>query len=191
MLDLLQNLPALFTLAAEGASHAADTGHAAAGMTTYQFPEDGKFWMGIIPALPLLSCALCGLYWLLGVRSKLPAYTTVFLLAVAFILTVGSYFQIHPESLVQRVYWFNWFALDNASANSSLYVDFAFYFDSLTILWMLFVTGLAALIALYASEYMADDQGPGTVQPRHREPTALRDRLGPIRQDLTSAQVAL
>jgi NADH:ubiquinone oxidoreductase subunit 5 (subunit L)/multisubunit Na+/H+ antiporter MnhA subunit len=39
--------------------------------------------------------------------------------------------------------------------------NFSFYIDSLTLLWMLFVTGLATLIALYASEYMSHDVGAG------------------------------
>src|SRR5205814_2337919 len=41
------------------------------------------------------------------------------------------------------------------------FADFALHIDSLTCLWMLFVTGLATLIALYASEYMAGDIGVG------------------------------
>ncbi len=156
MLDLLQNLPTLTTLAAEGADAAQS-----AGMTSYEFPGVGKDWMGLIPLMPLISCVLCGLFWFLGVKSKLPAFTTVLFLGVSFVLTVAAYFQIHPEGLVQRVMWFNWLALDTASEGGGLYIDFAFYFDSLTILWMLFVSGLATLIALYASEYMADDKGPG------------------------------
>jgi NADH:ubiquinone oxidoreductase subunit 5 (subunit L)/multisubunit Na+/H+ antiporter MnhA subunit len=39
--------------------------------------------------------------------------------------------------------------------------NFSFYIDSLTLTWMLFVTGLATLIALYASEYMSHDVGAG------------------------------
>jgi NADH-quinone oxidoreductase subunit L len=42
-----------------------------------------------------------------------------------------------------------------------LVANFSFYIDSLTLLWMLFVTGLATLIALYASEYMSHDVGAG------------------------------
>src|SRR4030095_2436952 len=49
----------------------------------------------------------------------------------------------------------------NHGKMESFIADFAFYIDPLTCLWMLFVTGLATLIALYASEYMAGDVGVG------------------------------
>ena len=39
--------------------------------------------------------------------------------------------------------------------------SFTLYVDSLTLLWMLFVTGLGTLIALYAVEYMEGDVGKG------------------------------
>jgi NADH-quinone oxidoreductase subunit L len=42
-----------------------------------------------------------------------------------------------------------------------LVANFGFYLDGLSLLWMLFVTGLGALIALYASEYMEHDFGLG------------------------------
>jgi len=48
-----------------------------------------------------------------------------------------------------------WFPIGEGKA-----VSFGFHIDSLTTLWMLFVTLLATLIALYASEYMSGDVGP-------------------------------
>src|SRR5690606_2235458 len=57
---------------------------------------------------------------------------------------------------------FRWFDLQwGPQAGQHLVANFGFHIDSLTCLWMLFVTGLATLIALYASEYMAGDVGAG------------------------------
>jgi NADH-quinone oxidoreductase subunit L len=56
---------------------------------------------------------------------------------------------------------FDWihFTWGDAGSGRAFVADFAFYLDSLSVLWMLFVTGLAMLIALYASEYMSHDLG--------------------------------
>ena len=44
---------------------------------------------------------------------------------------------------------------------SGFLAPFSLYVDSLTLLWMLFVTGLGSLIAIYATEYMEADVGKG------------------------------
>jgi len=62
------------------------------------------------------------------------------------------------------VHLFDWIDLRWDSSNhrhGEFIANFALYIDSLTLLWMLFVTGLGTLIALYASEYMESDVGPG------------------------------
>ena len=118
-------------------------------------------WLLLVPALPLLSCLLCGVYRAWGVTSKLPGYTTVLLLAVSFIITLSGYLSFggHGAQIVHGFQWLNisW----GDGPGESLTADFSLYIDSLTWLWMLFVTGLATLIALYSTEYMADDQKSG------------------------------
>jgi NADH-quinone oxidoreductase subunit L len=57
--------------------------------------------------------------------------------------------------------WINLGWTDSQGQKQALIANFGFYVDSLTCLWMLFVTGLATLIALYASEYMSHDVGAG------------------------------
>ena len=57
------------------------------------------------------------------------------------------------------IHLLDWFGI--RWQGSAFLAGFAFYVDKLTLLWMLFVTGLGTLIALYASEYMESDVGPG------------------------------
>ncbi|TVQ31235.1 MAG: NADH-quinone oxidoreductase subunit L [Phycisphaeraceae bacterium] len=126
--------------------------------------EMGRPLFLLIPALPALAALLCGLYWALGVKSKFPAWTTVAALAGSFAVTLVAYFEIAAPGLTHVVHGFRWIniAFGAAGGERMLFVaDFSLYIDSLTVLWMLFVTGLATLIALYASEYMSDDVGPG------------------------------
>jgi NADH-quinone oxidoreductase subunit L len=121
----------------------------------------------LIPALPLLSCILCGVYAALRIKSKIPAWTTVLSLAASFVLTAMLAREVlsFSEARVAVLHVFDWinFSWGSGTAEQarSFSANFAFYLDSLTVLWMLFVTGLATLIALYASEYMSGDLGTG------------------------------
>ena len=116
----------------------------------------GQWWIGFILWCPLISLVLCGLCAACRVKSKLPAWITVFSLAISFVLTLLLAFMDTPPERVELFKWINvhW-------DGGSFVANFAFYIDSLTILWMSFVTGLGALIALYASEYMEPDVGRG------------------------------
>lgn len=121
----------------------------------------------LIPVLPLLSCILCGVFAALRIRSKLPAWTTVLSLAVSFVLTamLARDMLSFSESRVAVLHVFDWinFSWETGSGTQvrAFAANFAFYLDPLTVLWMLFVTGLGTLIALYASEYMSGDLGAG------------------------------
>ncbi len=121
-------------------------------------------WPLAILGLPLLAFALCGYCAMTKVRSKLPAWITVACLGVAFIVTVTLFLQmqsgkIDNPSVASLYEWINiaWGNRDGQQFKA----DIGLYLDSLTIFWMLFVTGLGTLIALYASEYMAGDLGAG------------------------------
>jgi NADH-quinone oxidoreductase subunit L len=86
-------------------------------------------------------------------------------LAVAFGLTVRLFASRFMGDDAVRIvaFGFDWihFTWGDAGSGRAFVADFAFYLDSLSVLWMLFVTGLAMLIALYASEYMSHDRGAG------------------------------
>jgi len=133
--------------------------HAAQAIHLPEAQTENLGYLLLIPFLPLLGAVLCTIFRALGVRSKLCAWTTVGLLAVSFILSVKGYLDVVAgdggRAIVHGFQWINmtW----GAGAGKSLVADFSFYLDPISGLWMLFVTGLATLIALYASEYMADD----------------------------------
>lgn len=123
-----------------------------------------------IPLLPLLGFLIAGASAFLGVKNKLPAFISVACLAASFLITLyvflgwpGAEGAGHgPHHVVKLMDWINLSWAGAANGKTGEFVaNFAFYIDSLTLLWMLFVTGLATLIALYASEYMAGDVGMG------------------------------
>ncbi len=117
----------------------------------------GPKWTLLIVFLPLLGFVLNAIYAAIGNKSKLPAWTTIGLLAVAFIATASMFLSY--DGTPYTVHAFDWFNLHYGE--KSFVANFSFYIDKLTILWMLFVTGLGTLIALYASEYMSHDIGAG------------------------------
>ena len=50
-----------------------------------------SLFTGFLPLLPLLGCVLCGLCAIFRVKTKLPAFLTVALLAVAFVIAFLGY----------------------------------------------------------------------------------------------------
>ncbi len=137
----------ILTLAGEGTAAAAA-------------PAQGATLTLLVPALTLLATVLCGLCAAFKVKSKLPAWLSVACLAGSFGVILTTYLQ--STGTTQIAHGFEWIRFDwGTRAGQTFVADFAFHVDSLTLLWMLFVTGLATLIALYASEYMAHDVGTG------------------------------
>ncbi len=141
---------------AGGAVSAADAARA------FALPDvtQGPWWVALIPFLPLLGAVLCGLCAAFKIKSKLPAWITVALLATSFAITVAMFQQLSGGASISHAFrWieFRW----GPEADQVFTANFSFYADNLSILWMLFVTGLATLIALYASEYMSHDVGTG------------------------------
>lgn len=115
----------------------------------------GPKWILLIIGLPMLTTILCGIYAMVGNKTKLPAWTTVAGAGVAFLTTVAMYMNF--DGTAYTVHAFDWIQVH--FGDKSMIANFSFYIDTLTIYWMLFVTGLATLIALYASEYMSHDLG--------------------------------
>ena len=143
-------------LAAGDTAHASDHGHHSAHFPV-ALPTEGLSYAGLVLALPLIAMILNGVYAISGVRSKLPAWTTVACLGTAFAVVLNLYLKADIEHPVV-VPLFEWINL--SWGTGAISAPFGLYLDSLTLLWMLFVTGLGTLIALYASEYMESDVGP-------------------------------
>ena len=75
-------------------------------------------------------------------------------LTVALSFAVSLYFfgQITASKEPIQIQLFDWIQISNFK------VDFGFLLDQLSILWLLFVTGIGSLIHLYSISYMHDDE---------------------------------
>lgn len=71
---------------------------------------------------------------------------------VSFAITLSFFLQITTTNEAVKVSLFDWIAISNFK------VDFGFLLDQLSILWLLFVTGIGSLIHLYSISYMHDDE---------------------------------
>ena len=72
--------------------------------------------------------------------------------AFSFAVTLCFFSRINATQEVIQVKLFEWIQISNFK------VDFGFLLDQLSILWLLFVTGIGSLIHLYSISYMHDDQ---------------------------------
>ena len=117
---------------------------------------DGPAWAGLILLLPLLSTILCGITMAMRVKTKLPGFITVGCLGGAFAATLALYLAYDGAMVIHL---FDWFEIHWPGGGFT--ANWALLVDKLTLLWMLFVTGLGTLIALYATEYMEADVGKG------------------------------
>lgn len=117
-------------------------------------------WVLAIPLLPMLAVVLNTFSAIFRVKTKLPAWITIACLAGSFLATAFAFMTLSGQTNVATGW--KWFDLSwGAGQGQQFIADFGFYIDNLTLLWMLFVTGLATLIAVYASEYMEHDVGKG------------------------------
>jgi NADH-quinone oxidoreductase subunit L len=123
--------------------------------------QDGPWWIALIPLFPLIASALCLGYLYFGVKGKLAAWTTLALLLASFGVTLAGFLQWNAgdHSPTVTTVW-TWLSASWGDGPGQTFTaDIGFYMDGVSWLWMLFVTGLSALICLYASEYMAGDKG--------------------------------
>jgi NADH-quinone oxidoreductase subunit L len=72
--------------------------------------------------------------------------------AVSFVATLVFFLQINETKEAVQIELFNWIQISNFRVN------FGFLLDQLSILWLLFVTGIGSLIHLYSISYMHDDE---------------------------------
>jgi len=162
-MQLVDTVMGLLSVATMGASDAALAG--AGGAASQQLAAE-PMKMGplalLIPLLPLVSVVLITLCAVFKVKSKLPAWITVASLAAAFGVTVSIWQQVSATPGAYVSFGYEWISFSwGNGVGQSFAGNFSLYIDQLTCYWMLFVTGLGALIALYASEYMSHDVGPG------------------------------
>ncbi len=107
----------------------------------------------LIPAFPLAGFVLILLF---GRRLGQPGagLLATAMVAASFVVSVGAYFDLLSRDEAERAHTevlFSWVPV------SSLHVDMAFLADPLSITMCLFVTGVGALIHLFAVGYMHGD----------------------------------
>jgi len=71
---------------------------------------------------------------------------------VSFVLSIVFFMQIEETKNPIIINLFDWISLHDTT------IGFGFLFDQLSILWLLFVTGIGSLIHLYSISYMHDDE---------------------------------
>jgi NADH-quinone oxidoreductase subunit L len=108
--------------------------------------------LALIPALPLLGFLVNGLF---GHRLPRSVVSLVgcLLPALAFLLTLAAFRQLSATGVPLQQVLFNWAATDGFS------VDAAFYFDAVTAVMCLVITGIGTLIHVYSIGYMHGDAG--------------------------------
>ncbi len=71
---------------------------------------------------------------------------------ISFLITLVFFFAINETKTGVNIKLFDWIQISNFK------IDFGFLLDQLSILWLLFVTGIGSLIHLYSISYMHDDE---------------------------------
>lgn len=72
--------------------------------------------------------------------------------AVSFAVTLNFFLEVNKTGIPVMVNLFEWMKLANFT------VDFSFQLDQLSLLWLMFVTGIGTLIHMYSISYMHDDE---------------------------------
>lgn len=81
-----------------------------------------------------------------------PGWIGTAAIAAAFAITLGFFLQILGDGKTIIINVAPWLTLTNFSVN------FSFQLDQLSLLWLMFVTGIGTLIHMYSISYMHDDE---------------------------------
>ncbi|MGQ7946123.1 NADH-quinone oxidoreductase subunit L [Flavobacterium sp. WC2509] len=73
-------------------------------------------------------------------------------IVISFAVAIYFFLQINQTKQAINIQLFDWIQISNFN------VSFGFLLDQLSILWLLFVTGIGSLIHLYSISYMHDDE---------------------------------
>ncbi len=104
----------------------------------------------------ILLLPLFGFLFNLLIGKSLPKIVSgsigTLLIAINFLLTINLFLQLQSSTHISTEN-IQWFAIGKSAIN------FGFSIDHLSVLWMLFITGIGSLIHLYSIGYMKDDAG--------------------------------
>jgi len=71
---------------------------------------------------------------------------------VSFVVSIYFFLQINESKQAITINLFDWITINNFN------VSFGLLLDQLSLLWLLFVTGIGSLIHLYSISYMHHDE---------------------------------
>ena len=71
---------------------------------------------------------------------------------VSFLVTLQFFIQINADAKPVEAHLFRWFSV------AGFNIEFGILLDQLSLLWLMFVTGIGSLIHMYSISYMHDDE---------------------------------
>ena len=87
-----------------------------------------------------------------SISKNVSGYIGTFAVIISFLVTIVLFLDLNATNKSSEIHLFQWFSLHDFK------VDFGFLFDQLSVLWLMFVTGIGSLIHLYSISYMHDDE---------------------------------
>ena len=107
----------------------------------------------LVPWIPLLGAALCGICCMKPTLRKLAGPISVLSIFIPFLITCGVYSAAVAVEGGQVVEVYRWIGVNRFQVNM------AYFVDPLTMIMLFVVTGIGTLIATYAMGYMKGDRG--------------------------------
>ncbi len=108
----------------------------------------------LIPWIPLLGAALCGICCMKPALRKLAGPISVISIFIPFLITLGVYSaakNLTGDDRIQTIY--SWMGVNG------LQINMGYLVDPLTMIMLFVVTGMGTLIATYAMGYMKGERG--------------------------------
>jgi NADH-quinone oxidoreductase subunit L len=87
-----------------------------------------------------------------SVSKSVSGYIGTAAVVVSFIISIIYFLQVNETGEAIKISLFDWITVSNFK------LDFGILLDQLSLLWLLFVTGIGSLIHLYSISYMHDDE---------------------------------
>ena len=113
------------------------------------YPAKDFMYLNII-FLPLLSAVFSGFFGFF-IGSKGASYITTFSIFLSFVLSCVAFYEVGLNGSPCNITLLKWFDID------LFYANWAFQFDSLTVVMLVIVTFISTLVHLYSTEYMSHD----------------------------------
>jgi NADH-quinone oxidoreductase subunit L len=134
------------------------------------------FFLDHIWLIPLFPACGAAIMFFFGRKLQKQTVSAVCVgtVALAFVMACGafweypSYASAHPDKLGYEKIMYTWLGTDTGHTNyllqdgtkvASFHADAGFFFDPLSGIWLLFVTGVGTLIHIYSTGYMAHEGG--------------------------------